>query len=180
MKRFASILSGLVVLIAAVGATAQMPPTPAPELKKLDYFAGSWSLEATIGPGPWGSGGKFASTTKNEWMKGEFFLVGHADISMPPELGGDASSLAVYGYDPDKKVYTEDTFDSMGRHQVITGTLAGDTWTWTNEFNYGGMAIQSRMTIKTSSPTSYTAKLEVSADGGSTWMSFWDGKGTKK
>jgi len=29
------------------------------------------------------------------------------------------------------------------------------------------------------SPTSYTTKYEVSADGGSTWLAFWEGKATK-
>jgi hypothetical protein len=31
------------------------PPTPAPELKKLDYFTGTWGSEAIISPGPLGT-----------------------------------------------------------------------------------------------------------------------------
>ncbi len=42
------------------------------------------------------------------------------------------------------------------------------------------MTIQSRLIMKVTSPTSYTSKYEVSADGGTNWMLFWDGKATKK
>jgi hypothetical protein len=35
------------------------------------------------------------------------------------------------------------------------------------------------MTIKTLSPTSYTMKFEVSIDG-TNWMTFMEGKATKK
>ena len=181
MKRIATTAFGLIIIFAASTVIAQMtPPTPAPELKKLDYFAGDWTSEATIAPGPWGSGGKFSDTVRGEWMKGGFFLISHSDFSMPAELGGSGASLAISSYDPDKKAYTEERFDSTGRKVVVTGTLNGDTWVWTGENNYGGMTIHSRFTIKTTSPTSFTSKYEVSSDGGTTWMPFWEGKATKK
>ncbi|HKW19537.1 MAG TPA: DUF1579 family protein [Terriglobales bacterium] len=180
MKRHSKLGLGAVLLLTSVVAGAQMNSTPAPELKKLDYFTGTWTLEATIPAGPWGGGGKFSTSGDSEWMKGGFFLVDHADFSMPADLGGTGTGESIFGYDPDKKVYTEDRFDSLGRHAVVTGTLDGDTWTWTGENNYGGMTIKSRLTLKMISPTSYTSKYEVSADGGANWMTFWDGKATKK
>lgn len=181
MKRTATILCRLIVTLLAVAASAQMtPPTPAPELKNLDYFTGTWSSEATISPGPWGPGGKFSDTDKVEWMKGGFFLVSHTDFSMPAELGGTGTSLTVLGYDADKKIYTEERFDSTGRHVVATGTLNGDTLTWVGENNYGGRTIQSRFTIEMILPTSYTLKYEISADGGANWLPFWEGKAKKK
>ena len=134
MKRIISIAFTLILL--AAGAFAQMaPPTPAPELKKLDYFVGNWATEATVAPGPWGGGGKFTDTDHVEWRKGSFYLLSHSDFSLPPEVGGEGSSLSVLGYDTDKKVYTEERFDSTGRHVVMTGTLNGDTLTWTGENN---------------------------------------------
>jgi Protein of unknown function (DUF1579) len=181
MKRNTTLALGLFLVLICAAAVAQTgPPTPAPELKKLDYFTGNWSSEATVAPGPWGSGGKFTDTVSAEWMKGNFFIISHADFSLPPELGGTGTSVAILGYDMDKQTYTSERFDSFGRHEVRTGTLNGDTWTWTGENNYGGMSIQTRMTMKVTSPTSYTSKYEVSADGGTTWMPFWEGKATKK
>ncbi|MBO0911927.1 MAG: DUF1579 family protein, partial [Acidobacteria bacterium] len=163
------------------GAVGQMnQPAPAPELKKLEYFSGNWSGEATIRPGPWGPGGKFTDSVDGEWMKGGFFLVNHSDYSLPPELGGTGTSLAVIGYDPDNKVYTQERFDSTGHHVVLKGTLAGDTLTWTAEDTYQGTAIKSRFIIKMISPAAYTSKYEVSSDGGATWLPFWEGKSTKK
>jgi len=170
---------GLMIVLMSAAAVAQMgPTTPAPELKKLDYYTGNWTIDATIVSGPWGAGGKFTATRTGEWMKGGFFAVTHSDFSLPTEMGGSGTALAVMSYDPDKKVYTEETFGNDGRHQIRTGTLDGDTWTWTGEANYG-VVIQQRLTIKATSPTSFTTKYEVSADGGATWMPFWDGKGTK-
>jgi Protein of unknown function (DUF1579) len=181
MKRFSPIFVGFLLTFLASAASTQMtPPTPAPEVKKLDYFTGTWGSEAIISPGPWGPGGKFSDTDKVEWMNGGLFLVSHTDFSMPAELGGTGTSLSILGYDADKKLYTEERFDSRGRHVVTTGTLNGDTLTWTGENNYRGMTIQSRFTIKMVSPTSYTSKYEISSDGGANWLPFWEGKAVKK
>jgi Protein of unknown function (DUF1579) len=181
MKRLAAIALGLITVVTAMGVAAQMgPPTPGPELQKLDYFSGSWTTEATIAPGPWGGGGKFTATGTEEWLKGDFFLIGHDDFTMPAELGGGGSGVSIMGYDADKKAYTEDRYDSNGRHTKSTGSVNGDTWIWTSENNYNGMTIQGRLSMKVVSPTSYTTKYEVSADGGATWLTFWDGKAIKK
>ncbi len=181
MKRMSTVIFGIIFTFLAAVASAQMaPPSPAAELKKLDYFAGTWTSEATIPQGPWGNGGKFTDSVKSEWMKGEFYLVSHAEFSLPAELGSTGTALAVLWYDADNKTYREERFDSTGRHVVMTGTLSGDTLTWTGENDYHGMAIQSRLTIKMNSPTSYTSKYEVSSDGGSNYLTFWEGKATKK
>ena len=180
MQRNRFTLGFIVVLISAAALAQMGPPSPAPELKKLDFFTGNWTVEATIGSGPWGAGGKFTTSANGEWMKGGFFVVSHSEFSLPPELGGSGSRLAVMSYDPDKKVYTVEEFASDGRHELMSATLNGDTWTWTGEANYGGMTIERRLTEKVTSPTSYTTKYEVSADGGATWMPFWDGKASQQ
>jgi len=177
VKLKATLASALVFLAAS--AWAQMPSTPGPELKKLDYFAGTWTVEGTIAQGPWGNGGKFTATDTKEWMPGNFFLVGHSDFKMPPELGGDGKGISLSGYDTNQNVYTFDDFNSQGRRENSKGTLTGDTWVWNSSQNYGGQEIQQKVTIKTLSPTSYTFKLEVSVDG-TNWMTFMDAKATKK
>ena len=67
-----------VLVLAAAGAAQEMPK-PGPELKKLDMFAGSWTLEGDMKPGAMGPGGKTTETEKCEWMEGGFFLVCHTD-----------------------------------------------------------------------------------------------------
>lgn len=168
----------LTSILFAAAAVAQMAPTPGPELKKLDYFAGTWTAEGTISPGPWGAGGKFTSTGTDEWGMGNFFLVGHSDYKMPAELGGDGKGMRLLGYDGEHSVYTYDAYNSQGRREVAQGTLSGDTWTWKSSQTYSGQEIQQRSTIKMVSATSYTLKYEVSVDG-TNWMPFMDVKATK-
>lgn len=165
-------------ILFAAAALAQMAPTPGPELKKLDYFVGTWTAEGTISPGPWGAGGKFTSTGSDEWSMGNFFLVGHSDYKMPAELGGDGKGMRLMGYDAEHGVYTYDAYNSQGRRELAQGTLSSDTWTWKSSQTYNGQDIQQRSTIKMVSPTSYTLKYEVSIDG-TNWMPFMDLKATK-
>lgn len=169
----------LTLVLFAASAGAQMPEKPGAEVKKLDYFVGTWSQDATVSQGPWGAGGKFTSTDTLEWMPGNFFLQGHADFKMPPELGGDGQVVVFIGYDTDENVYTHDSFSSQGQREVSKGTVSSDTWTWTGSHNYGGQEVKKKVTMKVLSPASYTVKLEISIDG-TTWMTFMEGKATKK
>ena len=177
MKHRAILGSALVLF--PILAWAQMVPKPGPEVKKLDYFVGTWSIEGTIAQGPWGAGGKFTSQDKTEWLPGNFFVEGHSDFKMPPEVGGDGTETSYMGYDTTKNVYTYDAFSSQGRHDVYQGSVSGDTWTWNSEANYEGTDVKQKMTAKILSPTSYSMKFEVSTDG-TNWMTFMDCKATKK
>ena len=167
------------VILLAVSALGQMGGPPGPEVKKLEYFVGTWTTEGTVAQGPWGMGGKFTVTATADWLPGNFFVQSQSESKMPDEIGGDSRAVMVMGYDTQQNTYTSDRFSSMGQHEVSKGTLSGDTWTWMSSSNYGGMEIQAKMTIKTLSPTSYTLKYEISMDG-KNWMSFMEGKATKK
>jgi hypothetical protein len=175
---FKKLLASALVLMAA-SAWAQMPARPGPEVQKLAYFVGTWTVDGTIAQGPWGNGGKFSSTNTNEWMDGNFFVVGHSDFKMPPELGGDGKGTSFIGYDTEQNVYTYDAFNSQGRRESSKGAITADIWIWTSTLNFGGQEIQRKSTMKILSPTSYTLKLEVSIDG-TNWMPFLDAKVTKK
>lgn len=170
-------LFALFAFLAVASAYPQMP-TPAPELKKLDFMAGDWTTEGTFVPGPPGTPpSQFTTTSHLEWMDGNFFLVAHSNSDL--EGMGKMSDMAVMGYDPDRKVYTNTYFSSMGQNETSTGTVDGDTWTWTGDSSYGGMTFKGRMTMKVLSPTAYTMKFEISPDG-STWSTAMEGKATKK
>ncbi len=85
-KTSAAIL--VAMLIIATFGFAQNPPqkpTP-PEHKKLEYFAGNWTMEGDMKPSPFGPAGKFTATEHNEWMPGGFFLVSHSDENTPATL----------------------------------------------------------------------------------------------
>ena len=177
MKRKIGLL--LFLILIAASAWAQMGGPPGPEVKKLDYFVGTWTTEGTIVQGPWGAGGKFTGSGTTEWMPGNFFIQSRSEAKMPQEIGGDIQAIMIMGYDTQQSSYTSDRYSSLGQHESSKGILSGDTWTWTNTSNYGGMEIQGKMTMKTLSPSSYTFKYEISMDG-KTWSPFMEGKATKK
>lgn len=169
---------GLLLLLAMVPASAQMGmPTPAPALKKLDFLAGEWTSTGDMKPSPGMPGGKFSYSSHAEWMQGNFFLVENSDMDLGPM--GKGKELAIMGYDSDKKVYTYTAFNSMGEAETATGTLNGDTWTWTSDEHMGGMTMKGRFTMKVLSPTSYNMKFELSQDG-TNWMTGMEGTATKK
>jgi hypothetical protein len=176
MKRIPAFFLLSMLLLAVATSFAQMMPPPGPELKKLDYFSGTWSMDGDVKPGPMGPGGKATGTSKYEWMEGKYFMVSQTSHS---GVMGEGVETAYYGYDANKKIYTYDSFSSVGEHNIATATLDGDTWTWLFDANLGAATAKGRFVMKTISPTSYTYKLEFSQDG-TNWVLVMDGKATKK
>jgi len=172
-KSFAVIAS----LLFSATLQAQMEmPKPAPELKKLDYFTGSWSTDATMKPGPMGPGGKVSGTDHIEWMPGNFFVLIHNKFNSPM---GSGTELAIMGYDSTKNVYTYAAYNSAGEHEAATGTLDGDTWTWNSQESSMPNGTKWRYIEKVLSPSSYTIKFEMSSPDG-TWVTVMEGKATKQ
>jgi hypothetical protein len=174
MKNLALVSAVWLVLVA--GALAQMEmPKPGPEHKKLDVFAGSWTLEGDMKPTAMGPGGKMTESEKCEWMEGGFFLVCHTDFKTTM---GNGSGISVLGYSGEEKGYTYREFNSWGEFEDSKGSVEGDTWTWTSDEKMGAMTMKGRFTMKVTSPTSYTFTFEMSEDGAK-WTTVLDGKATK-
>lgn len=159
---------------ALLFAQAQRTPQPAPELKKLDYFVGTWKTEAQTKPGPMGPGGTFNSTDRYEWQKGNFFVIGHSEFTSSGM--GNGVDLSVLGYDPARKVYTYHSFNSAGEDESATGTFTGDTWTWISGEQ---SPVKWRYIQKVVSAKSFTSKLEGTQDG-TNWATIFEAKVTKQ
>jgi hypothetical protein len=163
-------------LVMSAAALAQMDmPKPGPEVKKLDMFVGSWTLDGDLKPGPMDSGGKLTETEKCEWMQGGFFVVCHSDFKSGM---GDGSGISVMGYSTEDKTYTYREFNSWGEFDDSKGSLDGDTWTWTSDEKMGSMTMKGRFSMKITSSTSYNFNFEMSQDG-TKWSTVMDGKATK-
>lgn len=177
MKRRFTILTCMTLLPWIVlSAPVQMEtPKPAPELKKLDYFAGTWTTEGEIRPGPMGSGGKFKGTNHVQWMDGSFFLVTHSEFNGAMGKGAETSYM---GYDSNDKMYTYDSFNTLGEADHAKGNVDGETWTWQSETRIGAQTMKGRLTIKMLSATAYNFKFEMSP-AGATWTTVLEGKATK-
>jgi len=160
------------LLLASAGWAQMTMPKPGPEHKKLDYFTGNWTCDGDTKPGPMGPGGKMTMTDDSKWMDGGFFVVIHSQYKSPM---GNGSGLAFLGYDGDEKKYTYNEFNSDGETVVSKGTVDGDAWTWIGDMKPAG---KGRFSEKILSPTSYSFKFEMSADGAN-WTSIMDGKCTK-
>jgi hypothetical protein len=166
----------LVVVACAALASAQDASKPGTEVKKLDYFVGTWSVVGEIKPSPFGPGGKLSGTDHLEWMEGGFFLVGHSEGNNPTGL---VKGLSVWGYDGESRVYTFHEFNNEGEAVTATGTVDGDSWTWMDENKAGGKVIRGRYSMKQLSPTVYTFKFEMQPEGGE-WSTVLEGRATKK
>lgn len=167
-------MTTLLAIVLSVRAQVETPK-PAPELKKLDYFVGTWTAEGNIQPGPMGPGGKFAGTNRVQWMDGGFFLVTHSEFNGDM---GKGTETAYMGYDSNDKMYTYDSFNTLGEADHAKGNLDGDTWTWHSETRVGEQTMKGRLTIKMLSAVAYNFKFEMSTDG-DTWNTILEGKDTK-
>jgi hypothetical protein len=175
MKLLAAMFATL--LLASLVSAQTEAPKPSPEVKKLDVFAGTWTLEGTMKPSSMGPGGStMTENEKCEWMDGGFFLVCHSDYK--GSMGGGVG-LSVMGYSTDDKAYTYREFNSMGEFEDSKGTVDGDTWTWIGDEKMGGTPMKGRFTMKMTSASSYTFMFEMSQDG-TKWTDMMDGKATKK
>jgi Protein of unknown function (DUF1579) len=172
--------AGLVLAVwlglAAVAAAQMEMPKPGPEQKKIDYFAGAWTLDGDIKPGAMGPGGKVAENEKCEWMDGGFFLVCKVDIK---STMGNGTGMSIMGYSTDDKTYTYREFNSFGEFDDSKGSLDGDTWTWISDEKMGGTTMKGRFTMKITSPTTYNFTFDMSQDG-TKWTTVMDGKAVKK
>src|SRR5256885_6763466 len=109
MKRVPVVLLVAMFFVAVATSFAQMGP-PAPELKKVDYLIGTWTMDGDVKPGRMGAGGKNTGTAKYVWMDGRYFMVSQATHN---GVMGEGTETAYYGYDASKKVYTYDSFSTM-------------------------------------------------------------------
>ena len=176
VKPVFAVLAAALCLPLILQAQAPPMPKPGPEVKKLDYFMGTWKIEGEVKSSPHSPGGKVSGTHHIEWMPGDFFLVTHSDFKSPM---GEWKGLAVWGYKADDKVYTYQEYDSTGESFSATGTVQGDTWTWLSESKMGGKVMKGRYTVNVVSPTSYTFKYEMASDSGE-WNALMEGKATKQ
>jgi hypothetical protein len=160
------------ILAAVAFAQGEPQRQPAPELSKLEAFVGTWKSTAKMSV-PGRPATDFTATDSFEWQKGKFFLIGHSEFT---SAMGPGSEIMIFGYDPARAVYTYESFNSSGEHEIATGTLSGDTWTWKS----GDSApFKWRYTEKLVSPTSLSVHFEMSPDG-TNWLTMLEGASTKQ
>src|SRR5215472_10481075 len=168
----------LFIAVLSRALLAQTPahaPTPSPELKKQDFFVGTWRLEGATKSSPLGPGGqKFDSTEQLEWMPGGFFLLAHS-YSHEKLVG-----VTIIGYSNADRIFTHTSFNSSGETELWKGTAEDDSWTWTRDRTTAGKPAKERLTIKKTSPSSYSFADEVQLAEGGNWFTVAEGTGTRE
>ena len=152
-------------------------PKPGPEHKRLGFFVGTWNGTGEMKPGPFGPGGKIASTDRCEWFEGGFAVVCRSEGKGPT---GPMKGIGILGYSIEEKAYTYYGVDntSMIMSTVPKGTVSGKTWTYTDESTAGGETIKSRVTLQEESPTAYTFRMEIEGPDGK-WIPVIESRNTK-
>jgi Protein of unknown function (DUF1579) len=144
-------------------------PIPGPEHRRLELFVGNWDTEGTIKVNPSGPGVKFQAVDSYEWVPGGFFLLHRWDAHMPD---GRTQGIEVIGYDSAKGTYTVRSFDSAGNTDIMTGSVASDTWT------FEGKSLRFRGGFRDGGNT-LAGIWEQRSDDGAPWVYLMDVKLSK-
>ena len=177
MRRVAVVVALFSMQVGTVVAQKPEIPKPGPEHQRLGAFVGNWTFEGEIKPGPMGPAGKVTGTDRIDWVPGNFFVQRLYQGTGPM---GEAQGLEILGYDAIKKVYTSNSFDSMGMRGAGTMTVKGITWSLSGTVTIGTTVVHDRCTLDFGAGnTTLTVKCEGSVDGKS-WAPTFEGKATKK
>lgn len=150
----------------APGRPQTAPPKRGPEVLRLGSLVGTWKTD-------------YGEKVTYEWFDGGFSVIGHVENSGPERK---STELRIITYDPDAKTYSQYRITSMSPGGTLGtgGTVSGNTWVWPldNAACGEGESAKCRFTIVEVTPTSFTAKLEVSKGDGP-WTVTFATKGVK-
>jgi hypothetical protein len=157
----------------AAGGEMMAPPKPAPELKQLEVFTGTFKCdmhaEAMMGM----PARDVKGTWTGAWALDNFWLVGSYSQQ-------DMKSNAWWGYDPATKMFTSTGFDSFGGigHGTSKG-WEGDNLVWNETATMMGQTMEFRTTFtkdKAGKPSIYKSEIK---DKDGSFKPMMSGKCTK-
>jgi len=147
--------------MAALGTARAEGPRTA-DHARLGVFIGKWNVVGDMTPSALSPGGRFAGVHSGAWDFGGYFVVMRYSGR---DNGRPVSQIDLFGWDADNKRYTYDSFNSLGQRASFTGSVAGDTWTWSAERTAGGARLRMRMVQHFTADGTMTWKIETSTDG---------------
>jgi hypothetical protein len=172
---FTRFLLGLSLTTAML---AQPPaPKPDPQIKQLSALVGRWTYEGEYKPGPLGPGGKITGEYTGQMILKGFFFEGRET-----EKGamGETHNVEIDACDPANKNFISNFYQDDGSRFLGTVTVSGNTITWEGKYFAAGQQIVMRAPLVLAADrTSGKEKVDVSTDGGKTWMPFFEATWTK-
>lgn len=110
----------LLMFVAAFAQGKPSNPTPPPELKKWDVWAGDWALSGKAKDKPKGPEYKVDWHLHEHWILGGFFM--QVDQTWKGN-GQELHSLEILSYDSVRKIHTSSGFSSDGSTWSLTATF---------------------------------------------------------
>jgi hypothetical protein len=161
----AALLAALATLPAAA-QTPPAPPTPAPELGQLAFFAGDWTCKGQVEASPMGPAHATQAKVKIHKDLGGFWYAGRYAEAKNAKNPQPMSFAFVMGYDPAGKAWTMDGFDVFGNrsHQKATGWQDA-VLVFEGDSVGGGQTTPARDTFTKKSETTLEHKGEMQLDG---------------
>jgi hypothetical protein len=164
MKRLLAIVVLQLVITGLAFGQQQTapPPKPGPEIQRLGSMVGTWKTDD-------------GETVTYEWFDGGFSMIGHVENS------DKSTELRIITYDPDAKTYSQYRITSTRPGGTLStgGTVSGNTEVWpVVDKTDCEESAECRFIIVQDTPTSFTAKFQVSMNGGP-WTVTFATKGVK-
>lgn len=171
MKLVLATLVGTTALVLAPsGASAQTMPQPAPEMKDLTFFQGTWSCKGKVEKTPMGPEGSLTGTVQIKSDLGGFWQTGTVKMTMTGM--GTMEGRFQTTYDPTAKRFMMLWTDSMGGWAQTTSTgWQGDRMAYEGQAQMPGQpASKNRDTFTRSADGTMVHKWEAEINGN--WMAI--------
>jgi len=152
MTRVRTVVSGLEVLSGPARR-------PGPKHRALDVFIGRWINQGRT-TGPDTPSVDIVTSDVYEWAPGGFFVL-HAAYGRIGDV--DVGGIEVIGYDPERRAYRSEFFDSHGSATTSELIERDGVWTWCR------LGTRTTMTFSDDGRTQ-SARHERTRDG-TTWES---------
>jgi hypothetical protein len=154
-------LAATVATSVGLSSTAGADGPRTPDHARLGVFIGKWNVAGDMKPSTLSPGGHFVGVHTGAWDFDGYFVVMRYSGT---DNGRPVSQIDLYGWDADSKRYTYDSFNSLGQRASFTGSVAGDTWTWSADRGTGDTRVFIRMVQHVVPDGTMTWTIETSAD----------------
>jgi hypothetical protein len=150
-------------------APAMKPPTPAAELKAIEFLVGDWTCDGKHEPGPMGPGFSFKAKMMYRMGLNDFWIMFNGEQEKTKENPMAHGSIGMMTYEPVSKKYMVSVFfPGPGWVNASAGAFEGDKQVWSGEGMMMGKHMTGRHTFTKKSDTEYSSLFEMSPDG-KTW-----------
>jgi len=170
-RMIALLLLALVLTGAGVSAQEGMPPMGPPEqMKDVMWMVGTWDAVMNM---------NMSMDSVPNWVETKGVctyatILGGAALRMTytaEMMGMPYEGLGIQTYDRETSLWQMTWTDNMAaRTTLYAGTCKDNTTVMTGEDKWNGMTSLARITTFNETPEAFDWKMEMSMDGGTTWV----------